>query len=131
MTGYFPAEFSVEITEHPAGCTVRIAGELDYDTSDELVETVVRHLRGRRHTGEVRLDFGGLTWIDSSGLSALLMIHRTTSALGAALRLDNRPGFLDHRLRLTDILDHLTGPVRAGGLPGSEGEGDHTRAGVS
>ncbi|TWV31514.1 STAS domain-containing protein [Streptomyces misionensis] len=130
MTGYFPAEFSVEITEHPASCTVRIAGELDYDTSDELVEAVVGHLRGRPHTGEVRLDFTGLTWIDSSGLSALLMIHRATSALGAALRLDNRPGFLDHRLRLTDILDHLTGPVTPAGLSAPGEDGDQSRAGA-
>ncbi|MEV6117474.1 STAS domain-containing protein [Streptomyces sp. NPDC052109] len=110
---------------------MHIAGELDYDTSDELVETVVRHLRHRPYTSEVRLDFTALTWIDSSGVAALLMIHRTTSALGAVLRLDNRPGFLDHRLRLTDVLGHLTGPVIPAEPPGREADGDTTRAGAT
>ncbi|BBC91353.1 STAS domain-containing protein [Streptomyces griseofuscus] len=131
MTGYVPPEFSVEITEEQTRCTVRVAGELDYDTSDELVETVVGLLRHRPRTSAVRLDFSGLTWIDSSGLSALLMIRRTTSAIGAVLCLDNRPGFLDQRLRLTDILDHLTGPAMSAAPHGLGEEDDTTRAGVT
>ncbi|MFF9091358.1 STAS domain-containing protein [Streptomyces sp. NPDC014991] len=111
MTEHAPTELSLEITGRPAVWTVHIAGELEYDTSDDLVDTVVGHLRRHPRPSVVRLDFRGLTWIDSSGLSALLMVHRYTSSLGADLRLDNRPGFLDHRLELTDILEHLTRPL--------------------
>ncbi len=58
----------------------------------------------------MRMDLRDPSWIDSSGLSALLMIHRRTSAVGPTLRLDHRPDFLDRLLRLTDVMDHLTAP---------------------
>ncbi|MEU6772275.1 STAS domain-containing protein [Streptomyces sp. NPDC046759] len=131
MTEHRPVEFDVEITGEPSRWTVHIAGELDYDTSDDLVDTVVRHLRRHPEPGRIRLDFRSLTWIDSSGLSALLMIHRRTSALGADLCLDNRPDFLDQRLRLTDILGYLTRPAAAADARGTETEGDATTAGAT
>ncbi|MEU6478095.1 STAS domain-containing protein [Streptomyces sp. NPDC047017] len=111
MNAHPPGEFSLTVTREASALTVRLAGELDYDTGDELVATVVAHLGGRPHPREVRLDFGGLTWIDSSGLAALLMAHRHISAAGADLHLDHRPDFLDRRLRRTDILGHLTEPA--------------------
>ncbi|WKE70338.1 STAS domain-containing protein [Streptomyces sp. WP-1] len=112
MTLTPPAEFTVAARREHATLVVRVGGELDYDTSDELVAEVVRHLTaGLPPPAAVRLDFGALTWIDSSGLSALLMIHRRTSALGATLHLDDRPEILERLLRVTNVLDHLTAPV--------------------
>ncbi|WP_190016842.1 STAS domain-containing protein [Streptomyces lucensis] len=111
--------------------TFHVTGELDYDTSGDLVHCVVEHID--RHPGprEVRLDFRALTWIDSSGLSALLMIHRRAGAAGAELRLDNRPGFLDDRLRLTNVLEHLIGCAQPLDAGTPEADGDATRAGVT
>lgn len=131
MTEHAPTGCSLEITGRPATWTVRVVGELDHDTSDDLVDTVVAHLRSRPRPRVVRLDFSGLTWIDSSGLSALLMIHRYTSSLGADLCLDNRPAVLDHRLLLTDILGHLTRPVPPADGREAGADGGATRAGVT
>ncbi|KUN89108.1 hypothetical protein AQJ66_06375 [Streptomyces bungoensis] len=91
--------------------TVRVRGDLDYDTSDDALDAVLEQLSAGRAPRDVRLDFGELTWIDSTGLSTLLMIHRRTSTLGATLHLDNRPAVLERMLLMTNVLDHLTAPA--------------------
>lgn len=114
MTQLPPTEFAVTAHTEPPSLTVRVAGELDYETCDDLVSTVVDRLsRHGAGLNRVRLDFRELTWIDSSGLSALLMIHRHTSAAGADLLLDHPPDFLERMLRVTGVLDHLTVPALA------------------
>ncbi|MEU5593307.1 STAS domain-containing protein [Streptomyces sp. NPDC020298] len=115
MTDPQTTEFAVTVLHEPTTLTVRVAGDLDYDTSDDLIGTVVEHLAagGARPHG-VRMDFRHLTWIDSTGLSALLMIHRRTAAAGVTLHLDNRPDVLERMLRLTNVLDHLTAPASRG-----------------
>ncbi|MEU1707726.1 STAS domain-containing protein [Streptomyces sp. NPDC005706] len=130
MTQHSATDFSLTTVSAPSTLTVRVAGELDYDTSDELVDTVVAGLAGPPAPRHVRLDFAALTWIDSMGLSALLMVHRHTRAAGAALHLDHRPDVLERMLRHTNVLGHLTAPVAAG-EPGPPDEGGGTGAVVS
>ncbi|MGY5047089.1 STAS domain-containing protein [Streptomyces sp. 900105755] len=132
MTDMSSPEFSVTVFRESTTLTVWVGGELDYDTSDGLVDMVVRHLTAESvRLSDVRLDFRDLTWIDSTGLSALLMIHRRTAALGATLHLDRRPDFLDRMLHLTNVLNHLTAPTsRADPHEHQEGDG-YTGAGAT
>ncbi|MFJ4467837.1 STAS domain-containing protein [Streptomyces sp. NPDC089424] len=102
----------------PHTLTVRVAGELDYDTSGDLTEAVAEQLAEAGPVRDVRLDFRDLTWLDSTGLSALLMVHRRTSALGARLHLDNRPDVLERMLRMTNVLEHLTAAPESRGVVG-------------
>ncbi|MFI1167422.1 STAS domain-containing protein [Streptomyces sp. NPDC020801] len=95
---------------------VRVAGDLDYATHDQLVGTVTA-LLARRHAarhpvGAVHLDFSALEGIDSSGLSALLQIRRRTDEAGIALHLDGRPAVLERLLDMTGTLELLTAPPR-------------------
>ncbi|MFD7986092.1 STAS domain-containing protein [Kitasatospora indigofera] len=101
----------IDIDSQAGALVVRITGELDYDTSPDLLDAIATHLVRRPPPSEVRLDFAGLTWIDSTGLSTLLMVHRNTTAAGTALHLDNRPDVLERVLNLTQTLEHLTGPA--------------------
>ncbi|MFF0203363.1 STAS domain-containing protein [Streptomyces sp. NPDC005017] len=111
MTHLPPVEFTLNVRREPAVLTITIGGELDHDTSDDLLSMAGEQLTaGRTPPGDVRLDFHDLAYIDSSGLTTLLMIHRRTSALGATLHLDNRPAHLERLLRLTNVLGHLTAP---------------------
>lgn len=111
MSGFPSTEFALELVRESDSLFVRVTGDLDYDTCDELVDGITEHLTGDGTPPRcVRLDFDGLTHIDSSGLSALLLVHRRASALGAGLHLDNRPDFLERMLHITNVLDHLTGP---------------------
>ncbi|MFE3113910.1 STAS domain-containing protein [Kitasatospora indigofera] len=101
----------IDIDSQAGALVVRITGELDYDTSPDLLDAIATYLVRRPPPSEVRLDFAGLTWIDSTGLSTLLMVHRNTTAAGTALHLDNRPDVLERVLNLTQTLEHLTGPA--------------------
>lgn len=103
-----PPEFGLDITLAPDVLTIDVVGDLDYETSDELLATVVDHVTPDTPLRRLRLDFGRLTWIDSLGLSTLLMVHRHTSAAGIALELHDRPDFLERMLDLTGTLDHFT-----------------------
>ncbi|GHE41598.1 sulfate transporter [Streptomyces longispororuber] len=118
MTSLPPFEFSLSIHREPGALIVRLAGDLDYDTSDDLVDAVTEHMAAHPRLADVRLDFHELTWIDSAGLSALLMIRRRTGAAGVTLHLDNRPTVLNRLLDMTNVLDHLTAPATR------EAEGD-------
>ncbi|MER5883709.1 STAS domain-containing protein [Streptomyces sp. NPDC001941] len=111
MTQQPPSRLVLAVHHGPATLTVAVSGELDQDTGHALITDVCAHLADLPHPPhDVRLDFRELTFIDSSGLSALLMVHRHTDALGATLHLDNRPGRLERMLRTTGVLDHLTAP---------------------
>ncbi|MFI8171517.1 STAS domain-containing protein [Streptomyces sp. NPDC085931] len=129
MTNLPSIPFTVTTDREPPTLTVRVAGELDFDTCGEFVDAVVGALSGATGLRDVRLDFRDLAWIDSSGLSALLMIHRHTRAAGTILHLDHRPGFLDRVLELTDVLEHLTAPAARADT--GERDDDVTEAGAT
>ncbi|MFE5829222.1 STAS domain-containing protein [Streptomyces sp. NPDC056508] len=111
MNDFTSTEFTLGVVREPGSLHVRVSGDLDYDTCDELVDAVTEKLAEGGPPRGIRLDFAGLTHIDSSGLSALLLVHRRANAAGATLYLDNRPDFLERMLRITNVLDHLTGPA--------------------
>ncbi|WP_225823399.1 STAS domain-containing protein [Streptomyces naphthomycinicus] len=108
MTDLPPPALRLTVTHGALGLTVDVSGDLDLDTGDHLVETVTEHLARHPEAPAVRLDFGELSWIDSGGLSALLMVHRRARTAGRALFLDRRPALLERLLRQTGTLDHLT-----------------------
>jgi anti-anti-sigma factor len=111
MTDLPSTELSLTIRRDQAILTVRVSGDLDYETCGGLTEALTAQLTGDQDPPvHVRLDFCGLTCIDSSGLSALLMVHRRTSALGATLHLDNQPAMMQRMLGITNVLNHLTVP---------------------
>ncbi|MFG2976890.1 STAS domain-containing protein [Streptomyces sp. NPDC048331] len=87
---------------------VELRGDLDHRHADLFVETVGRALTGHRRPRTVRLDCAGLTTVDPSGLSALLMVRRRTDEAGAVLHLDGRPPQLERLLEQTGTLAHFT-----------------------
>ncbi|MEU6368732.1 STAS domain-containing protein [Streptomyces sp. NPDC046931] len=105
---------------------VHVAGDLDYETCDELVRTVDGRLAQWPKDGPrlaaLHLDFTELGDVDSMGLSALLTIRRRTDAAAIGLSLDERPPALQRLLEITGSLEHLTAPYeerRAGEQPGA------------
>ncbi|WP_329031346.1 STAS domain-containing protein [Streptomyces sp. NBC_01725] len=105
---------TVSLTNEHTVC-VSIEGDLDYDSSQQLLDEARRQLS--RHTGtrHLRLDCSRLVTCDSMGLATLLAVHRVTDAAGVRLHLDGRPASLDRILRLTGTLRHLTDPPAGAG----------------
>jgi anti-anti-sigma factor len=99
--------FSVTTTETGRSACVRVNGDLDYETADEVVEAVSQLLAQQGDLIDLHLDFSGLTFMDSSALSGLLLLHRRTTQSGVQLHLDHRPAFLDRVLRVTGLYGHF------------------------
>lgn len=111
---------TVSLTDEHTVC-VTIEGDLDYDSSERLLDETSRQLA--RHTGlrHLRLDCSRLATCDSMGLATLLAVHRVTTKAGMRLHLDERPASLDRILRLTGTLNHLTdSPAGAGDVLAGE-----------
>ncbi|MGE2715973.1 STAS domain-containing protein [Mycolicibacterium litorale] len=114
--------FSVDTADRSA--TVRIAGELDAQTTDEFVATATRLLETHSALRALRLDCAGLTFCDSVGLSGLLLIERRTSGAGVDLYLDNRPTYFERILDITGILEYLTTRTTVSTPPAPEDTAD-------
>ncbi|MGW4391973.1 STAS domain-containing protein [Streptomyces sp. NPDC004685] len=93
---------------------IELDGDLDHYTAGLLVNEATAQLSTRPGLSNLHLHCGGLGVIDSTGLSALLMIKRRTAAVGVRLHLEDRPANLDRLLHLTGTLDHLTAPPTVG-----------------
>jgi anti-anti-sigma factor len=91
--------------------TVAVDGDLDYETSGDLLEAVTAALAERPKSTVLLLDCAGMTLCDSMGLSALLQIRRDTLAAGRSLRIHPRPPLLDRLLDLTGTADYLLSPA--------------------
>ncbi len=90
-----------------------LKGHLGHGSADDFLDQTCGHLQDRPRTTVLRLDCAGLTGMDSMGLSALLMLHRRTTAARIALHLDARPPAVDRVLEITGCLAYLD-PAAAG-----------------
>jgi anti-anti-sigma factor len=68
-----------------------VDGEIDLDTAPQLLDTVLAALliEAPESVPEVILDLDGVTFLDSSGIAALLYIHRYAASQGATLSITN------------------------------------------
>lgn len=100
--------FSVTTTKTGQSACVRVTGDLDYETADEVVEAASQLLARQVDLIDLHLDFSGLTFLDSAALCGLLLLHRRTTQSGVQLHLDHRPEFLDRVLQVTGLRGHFT-----------------------
>lgn len=125
MTAFPGRMFELEVTADDIGeVCLRIHGDLDWDSADDLTEAARRCLEADRTPRLLRLDCGKVTQCDSMGLAALLVIHRLAAAAGTPLRLDHRPEALERLLELTGTLDHFTGAEGTTAVAQAPGEPD-------
>ncbi|ATL31445.1 STAS domain-containing protein [Streptomyces formicae] len=127
------SRLSLRIESQQGVLTVHVGGSLEYGVTESLVTAVREQLDAPREHGRIdrnpspvrqlRLDLTELTFVDSMGLAALLMVRRVADAHGVALRLDNRPRCVDRLLQLTGTLDHLTAARAPGETGASDGRG--------
>jgi anti-anti-sigma factor len=88
--------------------TVHVGGDLDFQSTDQLLAAVSGLLTDDPAPSDLHLDFADLAFCDSAGLSALLLIHRKTCAAGVELHLDRRPAHLERILDITGVREYLT-----------------------
>ena len=80
--------FSIRVlTMQAQAVRVRVSGEVDLSTAPELERALVQEICAAR---EVLLDLSGVSFIDSSGLHAIVTAARAAQSNGGALSLDSR-----------------------------------------
>ncbi|MFF9687222.1 STAS domain-containing protein [Streptomyces sp. NPDC014623] len=88
----------------PGAVRLRLTGDLDYDTNEQLVERAQACLAADPGLRDLFLDCSGLRLCDSMGVSGLLLIHRGTTSRGVVLHLEHPPAFLRRILDITGTL---------------------------
>jgi anti-anti-sigma factor len=96
------AEF-VTTTGRDSAPLLAVSGDLDISGVEEFLSHAGRLLDSDAKTIEV--DLGGVTFIDSSGLGALVRLHKSAVAAGQQLRLANVPRPVTRILDLTGLTE--------------------------
>ncbi|MCP3802356.1 STAS domain-containing protein [Allokutzneria sp. A3M-2-11 16] len=78
-----------------------LAGEVDVSRQDELYEELSEALRTA--SARVVLDLTKVSYIDSSGLSAIAVANREAQEAGALFRVAGSGGFVTRLLRTTGL----------------------------
>lgn len=105
-----PLTVSVDDSD-PEAPLINVAGDLDFTTAAPL-RTALEHVLASRPPALV-LDFGGLVFIDSTGLAVIVHAWREGHQHGTAIRLRSTPRFLKTILDITGVSGLLTRPPRA------------------
>ncbi|NYF58691.1 STAS domain-containing protein [Micromonospora purpureochromogenes] len=95
----------------PAAPVISVGGDLAFTTSGPLRAEVDRVLVERPPV--LVLDFAGLHFIDSTGLSVIVHAWREGQQVGTAVRLRSTPRFLDTILDMTGVTGLLARPLPA------------------
>jgi anti-anti-sigma factor len=95
------AHLTVEESRTASDAVLTLAGEIDMATTGDLKAAADRALR--EAPSRVVLDFSGVTFCDSQGLSTLISISRQISAAGSRLVLANVGDFIGRLLDITGL----------------------------
>jgi anti-anti-sigma factor len=85
---------------------LELAGELDLATRDLLIEAARAY---RRRGGDLRLDAGGISFVDCAGLASLMELAQRTRASGGHFEITCSSSCLVRLSRLTGTDASLAG----------------------
>ncbi|MFF5497670.1 STAS domain-containing protein [Streptomyces aquilus] len=103
-----PHAFHLTVAGTEQSVRVEVTGDLDYDSADLLLEKVTAELSARPALEDLYVDCAGIGFVDSMGLSILLMVGRRATAARVRLHLVDRPAQLDRVLDITGTLEYFT-----------------------
>lgn len=95
-----PVDLVTSMNEHDDKVVVSVGGDVDLVTSHELRQVLEDAVRVNPR---VEVDLTGLTFIDSSGLSALVEGHRAARDAGGVVVLRNPTPMLRRLLDITRL----------------------------
>jgi anti-anti-sigma factor len=89
---------------------VRVAGEVDFETTDVLRTALTRALAVDA-VRQVIVDLDAVSYLDSTGIAALMAAHHRAAAQQATVIVINTHGIVQRVLTLSGVLPTLTEPV--------------------
>ncbi|MBQ0904988.1 STAS domain-containing protein [Micromonospora sp. U21] len=88
--------------------TIHVRGDIDIAASKDLKAALMNEVRRRRPPSLV-VDMLQVTFMDSTGLAALLSAQRAARGLGTSLVVREVSTFIERQLRMAGIYEVLTG----------------------
>ena len=123
-------DFRIETVKSDSGYMIKLGGELDSATSGELIaqfeQVAVQGGAGGGVTSgagsapRVALDLSDLTFIDSSGLRAIILVERGAGERGISLTIVPPPEPLTELLQIAGVSDHVTLVPHGAGAPSTQ-----------
>ena len=107
---------AVDVVDSTGAVRVRVSGEVDMACAPELLDTLLA--ADVPSGGTLVLDLAGVTFMDSTGIGALLEAHRQREAVGVALAVVEVPPLIAKMLRMTGVDSYLVvSPATEGLVP--------------
>jgi anti-sigma B factor antagonist len=106
---------SVSVHTQLGVTTLRLAGAVDLAAVDTLTAALTEVVRAPDVRGIV-VDLAAVSYLDSTGVAALVQGRRTAEQRGRAYRVVNASGIIERVLQITGVLGYLGG---AGTDPGT------------
>jgi len=94
-------EFNVSVSGAEERTTVSVAGDIDLATAPRLREVLLSV------TGDVDVDLSAVTFMDSSGLNALIAGRKHASGAGHGFAVLHPPELVERAMQLTGLADYL------------------------
>ena len=114
----FLPHFRIDTMESSSGTTIKLAGELDSATCAHLLERF-EHAVAAGGARDLLIDLEQVSFIDSSGMRAIITLERRAHEDGIVLALLPPPGSVTELLRVTGLADRLALAPSSGGAPRS------------
>jgi anti-sigma B factor antagonist len=102
--------FQITAVDDERTATLTLHGEADVAVADEIVESGTRRLTDG-DVDTVVIDLGGVTFMDSTAIGALVRLHNVADTAGKHLALVNVPARVRKILTITGLLDLFGLPV--------------------
>ena len=96
--------FRIETIDTESRITIKLGGELDSATADEVTSRF-EQVAADGATKEVVLDLSGISFIDSTGMRTIILIERSASERGVALSIVPPPQELTDLLAVTGLAE--------------------------
>jgi anti-anti-sigma factor len=90
--------------------SVHVRGEVDLSVSDDLHRWLVAAIPATPIDAMI-VDFSDVTFLDSTGIRALVLAQRAARDRGVTMRLSGAHGRVESALRVTGVYDALTAPA--------------------
>lgn len=92
----------IEIKVSGTEMTVKIKGEVDHHHAEGLRNEIDSSVR-KHYPETLILDFGGVTFCDSSGIALVMGRYKLMKNLGGEVELENLPRFVETIFRMANI----------------------------
>jgi anti-sigma B factor antagonist len=94
--------FAVTICDH----TIHVHGDVDMAVTQQLIDAITSVAGNEEHHAVV-VDMASLTFLDSTGIAALIGAQKVIEAMGKMMMINNVPENTHRILTLAGVVDYL------------------------